>query len=192
MPHIIETAEKVFGLKGFSGATIAEIARAADLPKANIHYYFSTKEALYRAVLERTLTGWLSDADQWLSEHHDARTGLRGYIHSKLAFSRVRPHASHLFAHEVLQGAQHIRPYLETTLRKHVQGISRTLDIWMERGEIPKADPFHFMFCLWAMTQTYADMTTQILCVLDKDVLTSEDFDAASETILSLVLSDRH
>ena len=34
----------------------------AGVPKANIHYYFPTKEALYRAVVERVLTAWLDAA----------------------------------------------------------------------------------------------------------------------------------
>ena len=56
---ILEAAEAVFATKGFSGATTAEIAARAELPKANLHYYFRTKQALYRAVLDDILSLWL-------------------------------------------------------------------------------------------------------------------------------------
>ena len=33
-------------------ATIAEIAKLAEIPKSNVHYYFDTKDKLYQEVLE--------------------------------------------------------------------------------------------------------------------------------------------
>ena len=37
----------------------------ASIPKANIHYYFSSKEKLYRRVVERIFTVWLEAADSF-------------------------------------------------------------------------------------------------------------------------------
>jgi TetR/AcrR family transcriptional regulator len=50
---ILEAAEKVFAEAGFGGATMQLIADMAGLPKANLHYYFATKEDLYRASCSR-------------------------------------------------------------------------------------------------------------------------------------------
>ncbi len=49
---VLLAAERVFGRRGFAGSTIAEIVRQAGLPKANLHYYFGTKDRLYQAVRE--------------------------------------------------------------------------------------------------------------------------------------------
>ena len=35
---ILRVAEEVFASRGFQGATMTEIGRRAELPKANIHY----------------------------------------------------------------------------------------------------------------------------------------------------------
>jgi len=59
---LLEAAEWVFAEQGFAGATTAAIAQRAGLPKANLHYYFPTKETLYRSVIERVLTAWLAAA----------------------------------------------------------------------------------------------------------------------------------
>ena len=40
---IVAAAERVFAGAGFAGATMAAIAEAAGLPKANLHYYFGSK-----------------------------------------------------------------------------------------------------------------------------------------------------
>ncbi|GBR37717.1 TetR family transcriptional regulator [Neoasaia chiangmaiensis NBRC 101099] len=184
VPRIMSEAERIFGRHGFAGASMVEIARASQLPKANVHYYFGTKEALYRAVLENTLSGWLADARHWLSPHRTASEGLRGYIAAKLAFSRDHADASKLFAHEILRGGEHVHTYLTTTLRMHVDLIGETLAIWAGRGEIRAVDPPYFIFSLWAMTQFYADMNSQITAVLNGEV----DFDRATGTILGLLL----
>ncbi|NIE79057.1 MULTISPECIES: TetR family transcriptional regulator C-terminal domain-containing protein [Asaia] len=186
---ILEAAEKIFSEHGFSGASIAAVAREAGIPKANIHYYFSTKETLYQEVLRRTVQEWLRECEIWLRPENKASTALRAYIGSKLAFSRANPHASRLFAHEIIGGARYLHDYLSTTLREAIAPFGETFGVWMERGEIPQVDPTHFLFCLWAMTQWYADMQPQVTALLGKETLEESDFNVAAETILALVLA---
>src|ERR1700741_5645691 len=62
--RILKAAEEVFATSGFSGARTAAIAQRAGVPKANLHYYFGTKEALYRRLLENILEAWLATGDQ--------------------------------------------------------------------------------------------------------------------------------
>ena len=59
---ILRAAEVEFADRGFEGATTSAIAARAGLPKANLHYYFPTKEALYRRVIDSVLTAWLDAA----------------------------------------------------------------------------------------------------------------------------------
>ena len=48
---ILFAAEKVFAEQGYAGTKMADIALHAELPRSNLHYYFSTKDELYREVL---------------------------------------------------------------------------------------------------------------------------------------------
>jgi len=73
---ILAAAERVFARTGFAGATMAEIATEAALPKPNLHYYFGNKGDLYRAVLARTLHEWLVPADGITA----ANTPKMGYL----------------------------------------------------------------------------------------------------------------
>jgi len=61
--RILDAAEHEFAAKGFDGARLAAIARAAEAPQALIHHHFADKAGLYQAVLERALgaiaaVGW--------------------------------------------------------------------------------------------------------------------------------------
>lgn len=50
--RILASAEKLFGEAGFDGASVRQIALAADVPLALVSYHFGSKEGLYRAIFE--------------------------------------------------------------------------------------------------------------------------------------------
>lgn len=185
--RILEAAEAVFAGRGYEGATTAEIARQAGLPKANVHYYFATKEAVYRAVIDRTLRLWLS-AFEPLGVEEDPAEALDRYIRAKLRHSREHPLASRIFAREMLAGAPVVRDFLETELRSWVETRSEVLRGWIARGLMDPVDPPHLFFMIWAVTQTYADFDAQICAVLGRERQGAADFEAAARTVLKVVL----
>jgi len=61
--RILDAGESEFAAKGFDGARLGTIARAAGVQQALIHHYFVDKSGLYEAVVERaigtmTTEGW--------------------------------------------------------------------------------------------------------------------------------------
>jgi AcrR family transcriptional regulator len=54
--HILDQAEALFALHGLHGVTVREVARAAAVDPALVHYYFETKQRLFDAVFERRAT----------------------------------------------------------------------------------------------------------------------------------------
>lgn len=48
---ILEAARKIFLVKGMSGARMQDIADAAGINKALVHYYFRNKETLFKTIL---------------------------------------------------------------------------------------------------------------------------------------------
>lgn len=54
--HILDHAEALFALHGLHGVTVREVARAAGVDPALVHYYFETKPRLFEAVFERRAT----------------------------------------------------------------------------------------------------------------------------------------
>ena len=81
---ILRAAERVFARAGFEGATMADIAEEAGLPKANLHYYFGNKRELYRAVLDAVLHDWLAPLDA-ITPEADPAQALGHYIELKMA-----------------------------------------------------------------------------------------------------------
>lgn len=185
--RILRAAEQVFAQAGFGGATMARIAEAAALPKANLHYYFGTKEALYRAVLEDILEIWLDAADP-IAAGADPAEALQRYIQAKLRLSRERPCASKVFANELLHGAPILERYLRRDLKRWFVEKIGVLQGWIDQGRIRAIDPEHLLYAIWAMTQTYADFDVQIHAVRGGRELGDRDFETAAATISALVL----
>ena len=184
---ILAAAERVFAGAGFGGATMAAIAEAARLPKANLHYYFGNKQELYRGVLARTLKDWLAPTDV-ITPSADPRSAIERYIRAKMAFSAQRPHASKVFANELLHGAPVVKALLSTELRQLVAAKAAVIDGWIAQGRMARVDAVHLFFTIWAATQTYADFDVQVGAVLGRRALSARDHARATDHVVSLLL----
>lgn len=184
---ILSAAERVFARAGFSGATMAAIAEASGLPKANVHYYFGSKQALYRAVLERILSDWLMPT-HGITRDAEPKAALERYIRAKMALSAERPDASKVWANEILHGAQVVQELLATELRQLVLDKAAVVQHWVEQGRMAPVDGVHLFFTIWAATQTYADFDVQICAVMGQPALRPADFDRACDHVVALVL----
>ena len=189
---ILKAAEAVFADHGFRGATTGMIAERAGIPKANLHYYFPTKEALYRRVVEHIFNIWL-DAANSFDESDDPVEALTAYISKKMDISREHPMGSKVWANEILHRAPVIQDYLETTLREWTASRAAVIERWIAQGRIAPIDPNTLLYMIWATTQHYADFETQIDAVLNRSATPSR-FDDARKTLQRIFLegfSDR-
>ena len=102
---ILKAALSVFGEKGYAGATMEDVARAAGLSKAALYEYFAGKQDLFAALIENAsafanvdelLNGWLSDAHRTVrpdeAESFLRRAALRylGLFHDPVKLNLLR------------------------------------------------------------------------------------------------------
>jgi TetR/AcrR family transcriptional regulator len=166
--RILEAALDVFSAHGFRGSTVDQIAEVAGLSKPNLLYYFRTKEAMHRALIDRVLFTWLEPLRAFDAKG-DPESEIRSYIRRKLEMARDFPRASRLFANEILQGAPHIEDELKGPLKSLVDEKAAVIRAWSKAGKIAKCDPYHLIFSIWSTTQHYADFDVQVRAVLGKD-----------------------
>lgn len=184
---ILEAAEKVFAEAGFGGATMQLIADMAGLPKANLHYYFPTKEDLYRRVVGNIFEIWLEAASSFDNAPGPVE-GIGAYVAAKMDISRRHPHGSKVWASEVMHGAPVIQDYLETTLRDWTEGRAAVIRRWIAEGKMEAVDPTHLLYMLWATTQHYADFGHQIETLNGGRPLTDRQWREATETVTGIIL----
>ena len=184
---ILQAAEKVFAEAGFGGATMQLIADVAGLPKANLHYYFATKEELYRRVVQTIFEIWLQAASA-MDGTDDPAEGIGAYIEAKMEISRRHPNGSKVWASEVMHGAPVIQDYLETTLRDWTAGRVALIHRWIASGRMAPVDPEKLLYMLWATTQHYADFNHQIETLNGGKPLSDAQWHEATEAVKSMIL----
>ncbi len=186
---ILKSAVELFSRKGFDGTRISEIAKASELPKANVYYYFATKEAIYTRLIERVLVGW-DIALEHIHPDREPRDALSAYIDAKLTYSKNHASESRFFANEMLRGGQ----FMSRKQIRHMKEITRervrVIEGWIEDGKMVRIDPHHFLIMLWATTQFYADFSNVAAVSLEKKRLGAAEFEAARATLVEIVLNN--
>lgn len=184
---ILSAAEKEFSLNGFKGTRVQKIADRAGLPKTNVLYYFKTKQGLYLALLEQILSMWNGQFDLASSEDDPALV-LSRYICDKMEISRKRPDASKVFALEIINRAPNLSEFFKREHCSWMKGRVAVIDGWIAQGKITPQDPYALLFHIWAMTQHYADFSSQINELRGKK-MTKLDYQKATHQVIALVLA---
>ena len=184
---LLEAAEIVFAEQGFAGATTSAIARRAGMPKANLHYYFATKEALYRAVVERVLTAWL-DAAASFDASEDPREALSAYISAKMDLARAMPLASRIWSAEIMRGAPIIQDFLDTTLTEWVAKRETAVRRWIAAGKLKPIEPKVLFYMIWATTQQYANAAHEMASLNGGQPLDAAAFERAKAQVIGTIL----
>lgn len=185
---ILEAALEVFSQRGFHGSTIDQIAEVAGMSKPNLLYYFRTKEAMHRALIDRVLENWLEPLQAFDAEG-DPEQEIRSYIRRKLEMARDFPRESRLFANEILQGAPHIMAVLEGPLKELVDEKAEVIRAWIASGKVRDCDPHHMIFSIWSTTQHYADFDVQVKAVLGTGRVETDRFEEAAGFLEGLFVS---
>src|SRR5262249_8965509 len=118
----------------------------------------------------------------------EPRQALTTYIARKIQHSQDRPHASKVFANELMHGAPWLSQRMRGDLKAWQDQKCAVLEGWIAEGRRPRVDPRHLFFVIWAATQTYADFDVQIRAFLGRRKLVAGDFEAARDLITRMVL----
>ncbi|WP_424991153.1 TetR/AcrR family transcriptional regulator [Fluviibacterium sp. S390] len=184
---ILQAAEKVFAEAGYGGATMQLIADVAGLPKANLHYYFPTKDELYRRVVETIFQIWLDAANVFENSDGPAE-GIGAYIDAKMEISRRHPAGSKVWASEVMHRAPVIQEWLESTLNVWTDGRIALIESWIAEGRMDPVDPRHLLYMIWATTQHYADFGHQIETLNNGAPLDDAQWEVAKTNVRRIIL----
>jgi len=185
--NILNAAQEEFIIQGYKGASVQSIADRAKLPKANVLYYFKNKENIYHAILQLTLDMW----DQGIGdiELEDGPTkAIEKIIAAKVKMAFENPNASKIYALEIIQGAQHLKEFARTYLRKWVREKAKLFQYWIDNGEMADVNPVNLIFLIWSSTQHYADFETQILTIMNRADYEAEDIEQVTAFLSDIIL----
>ncbi len=182
---ILDAALDIFSSYGFRGATVDQIATAANMSKPNLLYYFSSKEDMLANLMDRLMEIWLKPLNE-IDGRGEPLDEIRKYITRKLEMARDYPRESRLFASEVLQGAPHLQNLLGVQLKKLVDEKVAIFQHWIDEGRLAECNPYHLIFSIWSTTQHYADFDAQMRMLLSSKRYSERRFEDAAQYLEQL------
>jgi len=140
---ILAAAEKLFLDKGYAKTSTTEIARVAGCNQALVHYYFRSKENLFKQIFENKIKMFVLSLLQVNEDDIPFEEKLKQHINSHFEMLRANRKLPVLLFNEVSTNADLAQKlyekisYLPLTVIEHLQ---KDLDVEFESGRICKTD----------------------------------------------------
>jgi AcrR family transcriptional regulator len=103
--EIIDAARLVFARKGFTEATLDDVAELAEFGKGTLYNYFENKEALFASVLQDSFEHMMKTASDALLGSDPFETRLERFVRGELEYLFGAPEGMYLMMRE----AHHMR-----------------------------------------------------------------------------------
>ena len=81
---ILETARNIFQRFGFAKTSIGDIAVAARKGRRTVYTYFTSKEEIYKAVIEKEVNCLRDKLSEIISSESNAKGKLKGYMVTRM------------------------------------------------------------------------------------------------------------
>jgi TetR/AcrR family transcriptional regulator len=106
--RVFAAAAAEFAAKGYAGANVDRIARAAKLNKAMIYYHFKNKAELYREILRDMFEAVRTRVGEVAASDATPEDKIRAYIAAIASEAEARPHFPPIWLREIAEGAAHV------------------------------------------------------------------------------------
>src|SRR3954463_14048382 len=126
--RVFAAAAAEFAARGYAGANVDRIARAARLNKAMIYYHFQNKLALYRERLRDMFQAVRAGVLQVAASTAAPDDKIRAYIDAIADAAEARPHFPPIWLREIAEGGEHVDAATITYVRDVLGALGRILD----------------------------------------------------------------
>jgi TetR/AcrR family transcriptional regulator len=139
--RILDAAEEEFARNGLGAARTESIAQQTGVTKAMIYYYFSSKEQLYEAVLERAFSNRLQAVQKIAGQKLPPTELLVQIISNLISGAATNPRWTNIIMYEAMQNkGQYYSKIGMPSIYTSIEGV---LEEGVRTGEFRQLDPLH-------------------------------------------------
>lgn len=113
--QILDAAKGVFQAKGMDGARMQEIADAAGINKAMLHYYYRSKEMLFEAVFKSAFLLLAPQLNAILNDDSSIEDKIRSFTFNYITFMTKHPYLPNFIFQELNRKEDFILKLKENT-----------------------------------------------------------------------------
>lgn len=162
--RILDAAEALFAEHGYAGTTLRDVATRVELRIPSLYNHFSSKDALYAAVLQRGIGPVLAILAEFGAQDA-ARRDSGSVIERVMELLRRHPNLPRLVLHETLSGGQRLTPMLREWIAPVFGRASEMVEISPGSGRwTPEQVPllvlamYHMTIGYFASVALWADL----------------------------------
>jgi AcrR family transcriptional regulator len=139
--NIIDIARDIFSHFGFRKTTMEEIALATRKGKSSIYYYFSSKEEIFKAVVEKEAEELKSELTRKISDIEDPIERLKVYITVRMRKLNKLTNFYTALKSDYLSHLEFIEEIRKSYDLDEVKIVSGIIQEGIERGKFAVEDP---------------------------------------------------
>jgi TetR/AcrR family transcriptional regulator, fatty acid metabolism regulator protein len=140
--RILDAAVRVFAERGFFGATVAEIARAAGVADGTIYLYFKNKDDVLLRLFDEKMTELLGEAKAAAVQEGPAAARLARLVQLHLALVEKDPALAQVLIVELRQSAQFLKAEGRQKVAAYLDVFGQIVREGQEAGEFdPSVSP---------------------------------------------------
>jgi len=194
LEEILEAASIVFADKGYEGARVDEIARAAGVNKATLYYQVGDKEALYHAVLIRVLSRTADEVEASLTTDNDCKQRIRSFVEIFARNTGSMRYTAPIMLREIASGGRNLPESATRQMGRVLGALSETLSEGQKLGLFRPVNEFMVHMMIVGSLTLYAanEPIRRRNVERNPDILNADHFlstDEAGEAIADLVLA---
>jgi TetR/AcrR family transcriptional regulator len=147
---IYEAARRIFVLKGMEGARMQEIADEAGMNKALLHYYFRSKENLFKAVFKDIFTKFFLKVKDTLFSDIPSQEKMIIFIDNYIDLIMANPYVPQFIINEINRDPK----VLKTLMFESGIEPQKILELFYDEvksNNLSKIDPRHIVISLLGM-----------------------------------------
>ena len=139
--RLLTAAATEFAARGFAGANVDRIARAARVNKAMIYYHFKSKAALYREILRDMFEAVAVRVDEASRTDARAEDKIRAFVEAIATEAEARPHFPPIWFREIAENGTHLDAPTMAHMRRVIGALGRILREGADAGRFQKVNP---------------------------------------------------
>ncbi|SHE79840.1 transcriptional regulator, TetR family [Fodinibius roseus] len=139
--QIFEAASRIFQRKGYAGARMQEIADEADINKSMLHYYYRSKDKLFRKVYQREMSRFFPVLFKVLSSQDPFDEKLERLIDTYYAFLNDNPRIAQFIIYEMNQHPDRFRNFIKEKGIHPPDDFVKQIKKEVDRGRMDAVDP---------------------------------------------------
>jgi TetR/AcrR family transcriptional regulator len=138
---VFAAAAAEFAARGYAGASVDRIARAARLNKAMIYYHFTSKAALYREILRDMFDAVRERVTAVAASDASPDDKIRAYVAAIADEADARPHFPPIWLREIAEGAAHVDAATLGYVREVLGALGAIIGEGVRAGRFQPAHP---------------------------------------------------